>query len=190
MTVADFSLIFDTVLAVLLAVMIFYAVRLNQRIALLRSQEADMQQMIAQFNESSVIAQESAQRLRSAGTEAEFGVKAAIAKGMALQNDLELLLDQAELLVDRMDDARTPTPPVSDPAPAPMPRPAETFPTAAAAEEEAVSNIRRFSPPVRSADEVIRSETPAPAEDAPLQPRTEAEKQLLDAIRAAKEGAI
>ena len=189
MTVADFSLIFDVVLAVLLAVMIFYAVRLNQRIALLRNQEADMQQMITQFNESSAIAQDSAQRLRSAGTEAEFGVKAAIAKGMALRNDLELLLDQAELLVDRMDDARTQSPPPR-PSPTPAPKPAETFPPAAAAEAESPSNIRRFSPPVRSADEVIRAETPAPSEQVPLQPRTEAEKQLLDAIRAAKEGAI
>lgn len=101
MTIADFSLVFDLVLAGLLAVMIFYAVRLNKRIAVLRDGEGALHQMIGQFSESSLVAQESARQLKAAGTEAEFGVKAAIAKGMALRNDLEIMLDQADLLVSR-----------------------------------------------------------------------------------------
>lgn len=204
MMIADISLVFDTALAALLAVMIFYAVRLNKRIAHLRDGDGEMQQMIAKFNESSLVAQESARALKAAGTEADFTVKAAIAKGMALRNDLEMMLDQAELLVDRLDDDRyrVPAAPAVPPDPdayrEPLPprdsasqrAPAST-PAAEAPVQAGDGNIKPFSPPIRSADEVVRSETkprPADASDAALQPRTEAERHLLDAIRAAKQG--
>lgn len=215
--IADISLLFDVALAALLAVMIFYAVRLNKRIANLRDGEGELQQMIAQFNESSLVAQESARALKAAGTEAEFGVKAAIAKGMALRNDLEKMLDQAELLVDRIDDERyrvpaapdrpdfgdmdrDPSPPRSEsarPAPPrnesarPVPLPGDVPDPRPAPRN---NNIKPFAPPIRSADEVVRSEapSPAPAEGQPasaaLEPRTEAERHLLEAIRAAKQG--
>lgn len=211
MTIADLSLLFDVALAGLLAVMIFYAVRLNKRIAVLRDGEGALQQMIGQFSESSLIAQESARQLKAAGTEAEFGVKAAIAKGMALRNDLEMMLDQADLLVARMDDDRYRVPPapaanqglndsesrapvfgsereaparagVSPQAPssqaAQAPRPERTTPE---------RNVQPFKPPVRSADEIVRA-TAETSPSAALQPRSEAERHLLDAIRAAKEG--
>lgn len=208
MTLADISLLFDVALAGLLAVMIFYAVRLNKRIAVLRDGEGALQQMIGQFSESSLVAQESARQLKAAGTEAEFGVKAAIAKGMALRNDLEMMLDQADLLVAKMDDDRYRVPPAPSENPAssaaanqmdmpsfgadvaraarppasppqqPQPRPAQPAPT---------NNVQPFSPPVRSADEVVRA-TSRPSSSEAMQPRSEAERHLLDAIRAAKEG--
>lgn len=218
MTIADISLLFDLALAALLAVMIFYAVRLNKRIAMLRAGEGEMQQMIAQFNESSVVAQESARQLKAAGTEAEFGIKAAIAKGMVMRNDLEMMLDQAELLVGRLDDDRYKVPvaqPVArqmDPPPGgPMPdraaiqrelaaRTASPAPagTAPARPAGRAPSVKPFSPPIRSADEVVRAQTgqsadrgaagAAAIEPARLEPRTEAERHLLDAIRAAKQG--
>lgn len=204
MTLADISLLFDVALAGLLAVMIYYAVRLNKRIAVLRDGEGALQQMIGQFSESSLVAQESARQLKAAGTEAEFGVKAAIAKGMALRNDLEMMLDQADLLVSKMDNDRYRVPPApsTNPAPgaavdqmdmpsfgadvaraarppaSPPPEPAKPAPT---------NNVQPFSPPVRSADEVVRA-TSRPTSSEALQPRSEAERHLLDAIRAAKEG--
>lgn len=204
MTIAGLSLLFDVALAGLLAVMIFYAVRLNKRIAVLRDGEGALQQMIGQFSESSLIAQESARQLKAAGTEAEFGVKAAIAKGMALRNDLEIMLDQADLLVARMDDDRYRVPPAptanqasnvsanqtraqsfsSEP---PTPAPASAPPEVWREKPAPVSNVKPFSPPVRSADEVVRA-TAEPPSSAALQPRSEAERHLLDAIRAAKEG--
>ncbi|MFT7569590.1 MAG: hypothetical protein ACI9JL_000612 [Paracoccaceae bacterium] len=209
MTIADLSLVFDLALAGLLAVMIFYAVRLNKRIAVLRDGEGALQQMIGQFSESSLVAQESARQLKAAGTEAEFGVKAAIAKGMALRNDLEMMLDQADLLVARMDDDRYRVPPAppAPAAPAAKPlaeqsfdrKPSVSVPTPARASvpaemssprpewPEPVSNVKPFSPPVRSADEVVRA-TAETSSSAALQPRSEAERHLLDAIRAAKEG--
>lgn len=202
MMIADISLLFDVALAALLAVMIFYAVRLNKRIANLRDGEGELQQMIAQFNESSLIAQESARALKAAGTEAEFGVKAAIAKGMALRNDLEKMLDQAELLVDRIDDERYKVPAAPErtladdmqPAPSPRSETPRSQPPAAPAMPTVDDNIKPFSPPIRSADEVVRAEAPTPAPGGEqqaagaLEPRTEAERHLLEAIRAAKQG--
>ncbi len=207
MTIADISLLFDMMLALLLAVMIFYAVRLNKRIAVLRDGEGALQKMIGQFSESSLAAQESARQLKAAGTEAEFGVKAAVAKAMVLRNDLEIMLDQADLLVARLDDDRYRVPPApanirpgvaaigdegrsvaydaDKPAraaapsrPRPRPQPERAAP---------VSNVKPFRPPVRSADEVVRA-TRETSSSATLQPRSEAERHLLDAIRAAKEG--
>jgi hypothetical protein len=225
MMIADISLLFDVALTALLAVMIFYAVRLNKRIAMLRDGEGEMQQMIAKFSESSLVAQESARLLKAAGTEAEFGVKAAIAKGMALRNDLEMMLDEAELLVDRLDDDRYKVPPApsardidrdtqrenhrdthrdtrrdtqGDLQGSAPERPVAQRAGAQAAQtpEPAMRNrnITPFSPPIRSAEEVVRAETRAPetgideAASAGLEPRTEAERHLLDAIRAAKQG--
>lgn len=205
MMIADISLLFDVALAALLAVMIFYAVRLNKRIANLRDGEGELQQMISQFNESSLVAQESARALKAAGTEAEFGVKAAIAKGMALRNDLEMMLDQAELLVDRLDDDRYRVPAAPDRPEIdemlrePPPRPRESNPPSPLSEQASRQqaaprdrNIKPFAPPIRSADEVVRSEAAAPGLEASgagtLEPRTEAERHLLEAIRAAKQG--
>lgn len=220
MTIADLSLVFDLALAGLLAVMIFYAVRLNKRIAVLRDGEGALQKMIGQFSESSLVAQESARQLKAAGTEAEFGVKAAIAKGMALRNDLEIMLDQADLLVDRMDDDRYRVPPAPSASHAsndfgsqsvnraanqagtgsfdPEPATDQRAPVQRAPNHEPVpptrpqrpmtsSNVRPFSPPVRSADEIVRATAETSSTEA-LQPRSEAERHLLDAIRAAKEG--
>jgi hypothetical protein len=235
MMIAELSTLFDVALAGLLAVMIFYAVMLNKRIAMLRDGEGELQQMIAQFSESSLVAQESARKLKAAGTEAEFGVKAAVAKGMALRNDLEMMLDQAELLVDRLDDDRyrvtsapaaAPSASPSNNAPdlrtniasarppsdwdadrAPLdrsaieremaardPRPAGKGPAPVGQTNVRDTNVKPFSPPIRSADEVVRAESDhaAPRGNAQgseqLEPRTEAERHLLDAIRAAKQG--
>ena len=103
MSVSTVSMLFDGILACLLAVMIFYAVRLNRHILTLRERESEMQQMILQFNHSSAAAHASASALKSAGTEAEFGVKGAIAKARALQNDLELMIDRGNAICDRLD---------------------------------------------------------------------------------------
>ena len=218
MTIADISLLFDMMLAILLAAMIFYAVRLNKRIAVLRDGEGALQKMIGQFSESSLVAQETARQLKSAGTEAEFGVKAAIAKAMALRNDLEVMLDQADLLVAKMDDDRYRVPPApanngpgmpayrtNDRSAGPAaeltrrapsrPEPSRQEPSRQEASRPTpfrqesprpAGNVQPFSPPVRSADEVVRAT--AKTSSAPLQPRSEAERHLLDAIRAAKEG--
>lgn len=213
--IAEISLLFDAALAALLAVMIFYSVRLNKRIAMLRAGEGEMLQMIAQFNESSLVAQESARQLKAAGTEAEFGVKAAIAKGMVMRNDLETMLDQAELLVGRLDDDRYRVPAAPSVARHMDPPPGGPMPDRAAIQRELAQRtaspaaaparpagrdqaVKPFSPPIRSADEVVRAQSVQSADrdsaggagGAPsiLEPRTEAERHLLDAIRAAKQG--
>jgi len=185
MTIADISLLFDMTLAVLLAVMIFYAVRLNKRIAVLRDGEGALQKMIGQFSESSLVAQESARQLKAAGTEAEYGVKAAVAKGM----DDRYRVPPApanigsNVSANQVDERSfAPEPPRAAPS---------TQPSQASSSQPErfapVSNVKPFSPPVRSADEVVRATAEAPS-SAPLQARSEAERHLLDAIRAAKEG--
>lgn len=188
MTMTLLSLAFDVVLACLLAAMIFYAVKLNARIVSLREREGELQEMILQFNHSSAAAHASAGALKSAGTEAEFGVKAVIAKAMAIRDDLEMMVDNGGVIIERLDAHATleasrdrsnrssraePSRPQepAEPRVAPKPQP---------------SNIKAFNPPTRNGNEVINRGAPAGQEN--IQPRTEAERDLLDAIRAAKSG--
>lgn len=201
MTVSALSLVFDVVLAGLLAAMIFYAVRLNRRILMLRERETEMQTMIMEFNQSSAAAHASASALKSAGTEAEVGVKAAIAKATALRNDLAAMIDQGNALCNRLDykataEAQAETTARARRPPLPEPRdrePREAAPASPPATPPAsrtappnVANLRPFAPPARAAADVVNA---APQkEQGDLQPRTEAERQLLEAIRAAKEG--
>tara|TARA_R110000787_G_scaffold161985_1_gene275360 strand:- start:95 stop:667 length:573 start_codon:yes stop_codon:yes gene_type:complete len=188
MMVPVLSMLFDVVLACLLAVMIFYAVRLNTRILSLKERESELQDMILQFNHSSSAAHASASTLKSAGTEAEFGVKAAVAKAMALRNDLATMIDEGNRLAARLDQQATrqaqlersgaKTEATAQRAPAP---PART-----SRQPETQANVRPFQPP-SGAKQAVINRMPAVETDH-IAPRTAAERHLLDAIRAAKEG--
>lgn len=200
MTVSVLSMLFDVVLAALLAAMIFYAVRLNKRILMLRDRETELQDMIMQFNYSSTAAHASASALKSAGTEAEVGVKAAVAKATALRRDLELMIDQGNALCNRLDyrataeaqaeaaarARRAPLPEPRDRAPEPRARAPEEAPPEPRTAPPRAADVRPFMPPARSAADVVDAAPETGQDD--LQPRTEAERQLLEAIRAAKQG--
>lgn len=193
------ALAFDVVLACLLAAMIFYAVKLNARIVSLREREGELQEMITQFNHSSAAAHASAGALKSAGTEAEFGIKAAIAKATAIRNDLEMMVENGGIIIQRLDAHATldasrersnRSEPVREaprqPSRQPMAPPAETRLAERPPANMPPTNIKSFSPPVRNGNEVINRGDTAGQDN--LQPRTEAERDLLEAIRAAKSG--
>ena len=192
MTLADASLLFDVVLSGLLAVMIYYAVRLNKRILSLREREDEMQAMIAEFNHSSAAAHASAGALKSAGTEAEVGIKAAMAKAIALRDDLEALIQQGNATAGKLDMQATlraradATPPPRQEPPRREEAPTRPLSGAAPRAVPEQATVRPFAPPPRPRSDVAAPET-APGPNG-MQPRTEAERQLLEAIRAAKEG--
>ena len=181
MTVSILSLLFDGMLACLLAVMIFYAVQLNKRIVMLRSREDELQSMITQFAHSSANAQESADRLRAAGNEAEFNVKASVAKGMALRNDLELMIEQAAALIEKIAEETERQASVKDVAQRVAKAPDMPLPA-----QPSAGPVQPFRPPPGPADAPRVEPAPQPASG--VEPRTDAERQLLEAIRAAKQG--
>jgi hypothetical protein len=192
MTISSVSLVFDALLAGLLAVMIYYAVVLNRRIAMLRSREDELQEMFGRVAVSSVSAQEAASRLRAAGTEAEVGVKAAIAKAASARGDLDTAIEHAIALVDKIEMEIERQASISrsfDKISAPA-APARTAVSGAQGGPRAAmprtSGVTPFTPRVHDA-----AREPAVNRIGPdaVEARTEAERQLLAAIRAAKEGA-
>lgn len=197
MTISIVSLVFDALLAGLLAVMIYYAVVLNRRIAMLRSREDELHEMFGQAAVSSVTAHEAASRLRAAGTEAEVGVKAAIAKGAAVRTDLETAIEQAIALVDKIEMEierqasisksfdRIAAAPAALVSSAPKRAPAPSVQDAPRAQAQRSAGVMPFTPRMHEGprESVVRRSEPDVVEA-----RTEAERQLLAAIRAAKEG--
>ena len=170
MMVPLLSMLFDVILACLLAVMIFYAVRLNSRILSLKERESELQDMILQFNHSSSAAHASASTL----------------KAMALRNDLETMIDEGNRLAEKLDQQATRHARLERPGaraaataqPAPPARPAK--------QPETRANVRPFQPPTGAKQSVINRMPPVETDQ--IVPRTAAERHLLDAIRAAKEG--
>lgn len=200
MTIAVVSIVFDCVLAGLLAAMIYYAVRLNQRIVMLRAREDELTKMfesLAQAAESTVGARQTAEQLRSAGTEAEVSVKAAVAKANAMRGDLELMIDQAVALIDKIEEEterqasiRMSAEKASAAAPS---RPVARRPAAGTAPAPAAPVRPEAAPPFPPMPEgreriPALPETPRRPSSDIVEARTDAERNLLAAIRAAKEG--
>lgn len=197
MTFAVISLVFDCLLAGLLAAMIYYAVKLNQRIVMLREREGELQSMMTQFTDVSVTAEEGANRLRAAGMEAEVGVRGAVSKASAMRNDLELMIDQALALVENIHAEterqeqirRTGERAAADSGLETQRRRPQPFAPAPAGAVSA-GGARAFAPaPVAARGRPTPGPGPQPAGH-PVEPRTEAERHLLEAIRAAKEGVV
>ena len=94
------SLLFDTLVAVLMAAMIFYSIRLNRRISALRDQESALSEMIDQFGQAAARAEASAAHLKSVGTEAERSLRAAVEKAQALRDDLVFMIDRGTGVAD------------------------------------------------------------------------------------------
>jgi hypothetical protein len=178
MSVSTLSLAFEALVAALLVVMIFYAARLNHRLAGLRAQEAELRDGIARFGEATARAEASAGRLKSAGAEAERGVRAAVDRAHAVRDELAFLIERADRALRG-----------SEPPGAARSAPAANKRGRARAPEDRPAN---GAGTIDGFDDAGRD--PAPRETAgPTRPRREhgaaarsaAERELLRAIRAA-----
>lgn len=164
MSVSGVSLLFEGVVAVLLGVMIFYAVKLNRRITGLRNQEAELQGMIAQFNAAVTQADASADKLKSVGGDAERTLRGTIERAQALRDDLMFMIERGSLIADGVESAISAT----------------GNGAAATAGSPGGSHAPRRRP----------DPAPGPPRDnaAGAGPRSDAERELLQALRARKAG--
>lgn len=135
------AMIFDGVVASLLAAMIFYAVKLNRRIAGMREQESAMQEMINQFNLASAQAASAASQLKQAGDEAEASLRMSVDRARALRDELAFMIERGGQISEGMErslgKARQAGTAAAQPAAAPEPR------APAAAAEEPRSEAER-----------------------------------------------
>lgn len=109
-----FSLFLDIFLAILLVVMIGYAVVLNRRLGEVRRDKSELENLASSFGDSTLKAGESIVKLKNTADD----LKERIEKAGTLRDDLVFLLERGTSTADRLEEAvraaREERPPVSD----------------------------------------------------------------------------
>jgi hypothetical protein len=163
-----YSLIVDVIVLGLLVVMIPYIVRLNGRLGMLRRDKAQLEKLAATFTESTRRADESLGGLRTSAENMQRKLDSA----QALHDDLAFLLERGEKTADRLEDmirlSRPDAPPAPDTAEAVAPSSGQTVPAS----------------PIATAKRAPLTASPQPSENGENSLRSEAERELLKAIRS------
>ncbi len=178
----SYSLLIDVVVALLLVVTIAYAVKLNKRLGMLRRDKAELEKLATTFAESTVRADDSLGRLRSTADM----MQGQIVLAQALHDDLVFLLDRGEKTADRLEDAvrvsrdfdRQPKKSTASAAPnASGATPAKSAPGIQHLPSREIEDVNEGMP--RPAPTVTPRETDE------ISSQTEAERELLKALRSA-----
>ena len=163
------SILFDGLLAALLATTIVYAAILNRKLKQLREGEGEMKRLLAEFNTSSAQAEASLGQLKALASQAQAGrgafggrdgaldlpaLRQQMDRGQALKDDLAFLVDRGEAIADRL------------------------VTTISQAREAARPNV-----PVNLSAVPV---TPTPSAAAKPRASSVAERELLKALRAAR----
>jgi hypothetical protein len=159
----DASLILDAVVAILLAATIGYAIQLNRRLNVLRSNRTEFDAIIAEFNDATRRAETSIHALRAAAEQGGKQLQLAIDKAQALRDELAFLVSRADDLAGKM---TAPSAGAGRPE-APRPEAAKAKPEPAAA--------RTAAKPVEPSGE--------PRDEPGEGGRSKAERDLLKALR-------
>lgn len=147
---------FEVALAVLLAATLWYAIRLERRLGVLRRDNDALEALVAGFNEATTRAEASTARLRAAAEGAGRQVAEQVEGAGRLRDDLLFLLERGEQLADRLDT---------------VVREARGVATDRAAPPRA--SLSAMPPPTAAEPEAPRV-------------RSQAERDLLQALRAAR----
>jgi hypothetical protein len=92
----------DGAVAILLAAVIVYAVRLNRRLDGLRAGQAELAQLIARFDAATSQAERSVARMGEAASDQGRALGAAIGEAQALRDELAFMIERADVLIERM----------------------------------------------------------------------------------------
>lgn len=151
------ELMLEIALLGLLGATLFHAVRLERALGVLRQDRAQLEEMIAGFGANTKQAEAGIERLRVAADGAGRQIARHLEEARALKDDLTFLMERGGRLADRMDHlVRAARPLAPEPAPTLVPLPAP---------------LGLPTPP----------ELPAEAA-----PRSQAERDLLKALRMAR----
>jgi hypothetical protein len=93
----------ELILVVLLLAMLFHAIRLERALGVLRRDRAALEQLVAEFNASTHLAETGIQRLRAAADGAGRQIEAQLARSAPIKDDLAFLTDRGDRLADRLD---------------------------------------------------------------------------------------
>lgn len=151
----SFSLALDIILVLLLAVTIAYCVMLNNRLRVMRSAQAEMLNLIQEFDRATVQAKTGIADLRQAGGEIATRLQEQVKRAQALSEDLSYMIDAGDRMAEKLDGRMQSARRVGNPA------------MSAGAEPRGIGQ------------NVQEGEEPAV-------PRSEAEQELLQALRRVK----
>jgi len=154
----------------LLAATLFHALRLERALGVLRRDRAALEELVSGFNASMQAAEQGVERLRAAADGAGRQIARHIDTASGLTDDLKFLMERGNRLADQLDHLVRAGRPLALEAPRTLPAERRGF---AAAE-----------PDPYAADEMIRS--PQEAEAAEPRVRSQAERDLLKALRMAR----
>jgi len=171
----------------LLAATLFYALRLERALGVLKRDRTALEQLVISFNASTRQAKVGIEQLRAAADNDGRQVARQIEAGMMLKDDLSFLIERSERAADRLDTlVRTARPPGAEP-----PRldlgPIERMPPLPPALPGALPGaipgaLPPAAPPARAAP--ARPDAEPDAESPRL--RSQAERDLMKALRLAR----
>ncbi len=93
----------ELALVALLAATLFHAVRLERALGVLKRDRVQLQELIAGFNASTRQAESGIERLHAAADGAGQRIARQVDSGLALKDDLLLLIDRGDKLADRLE---------------------------------------------------------------------------------------
>lgn len=192
------SLLVDLVIAGLLVATIVYAVQLNRRIGLLRDGKEELEKLLAGFAEATGRAQSSVDGMRRAAGETGQELQSLVAKAQELRDELKFIMETAEGVANRLEQAGSSAARQAAPAaalaaaprpvaPQPMPPPAPKKPalTGAAAGPVDVPPGMGIAA-VRGTPIAVKPAEPAEGAPAPVsataEARSRAERELIEAL--------
>ena len=151
----------EVVLMVMLAATMFHALRLERALGMLRRDRAALEELVNGFNDSTRQAEEGIERLRAAADGAGRQIARHVDQARGLKSDLEFLTARGEKMCHPLEGIG-PTPP--------------------GPERPAAAGAARLLAPAPSLSLASRNA----AADQDARPRSQAEKDLLRALRSAR----
>jgi len=159
----------EIVLMVLLVATTFHAFRLERALGVLRRDRAALETLVARFSESMRLAEDGMDRLRSAADDAGRQIARHIEQARTLKSDLEFLTSRGEKVADRIE------------AQLQQSKAGDTGQNAGAARTLAPALAPALSPAPG-----FGLTSKAVSSDPDTRPRSQAERDLLMALRAAR----
>jgi len=160
----------EIVLVVMLALTLFHAVRLERALGVLKRDRVALEQLVSDFNNSTRAAEQGIERLGQAAEGAGRQIERHIGTAGGLKDDLNFLMERGNRLADQLDQLVRAARPRVQETPRNLPPPRGVY---AAAEPDSYA-----------ADEMVMA--PSDRESAEPRVRSQAERDLLKALRMAR----
>ncbi|MCC6718590.1 MAG: hypothetical protein IT555_11965 [Acetobacteraceae bacterium] len=187
--------ILELALVGLLLATMFHAVRLERALGVLKRDRAALEELVVGFNASTRAAEQGISRLKEAADGAGRQIARQVEAAVRLKDDLVFLGERGDVLADRLDHlvrtgrtldlgAQLGVPPMERPMERPTERPMER-PTERSVERPVARPMAR---PTLVAEQFAEEAPPeaAPLEAPSARPRSQAERDLMRALRIAR----